>query len=91
MVIHIFAIYDSVSEVYHRPFYLPNQNVAKRQFANMVSDPESQVSLNPADYTLFEIGTWSDQDCKFSKKLEPISLGNGVQFQITTSKSIEDT
>jgi len=87
MQIKMFSIYDSVAEVYNRPFFLPNKNVALRQFANMCSDPDSQVSLNPTDYTLFELGTWDDSNCKLTK-LKQTSLGNGVQFQNTDTQEI---
>lgn len=76
----IFSIHDSKAEAYFPPFHLHNKSMAIRQFGDMVNDPTTQLSKHPADYTLFHLGNWNDQTAQYSKKMDPVSIGNGVEF-----------
>ena len=75
----IFTIHDVKADAYFPPFYLPNKSMAIRQFGDMVNDENSQISKHPADYTLFELGEWDDNNADFVE-LTKNSLGNGVEF-----------
>jgi len=79
MQLEMFTIYDQVSHVYNQPFFLINKAAAIRQFKNMCNDEETQLSLNPADYTLYHIGSFNNNQCKLIPK-DPKSLGNGLNF-----------
>lgn len=58
----MYTIYDSVAKTYGNPFYLMSDAVALRTAAQLARDPESQISKNPADYTLWRIGTFNPSD-----------------------------
>jgi len=76
---NIFTIYDSKAHAYLTPFFLHNQDMAIRIFADCINDQSHQFGKHPEDYTLFHIGSWSDEKAKFLTT-NPISLGTGVEF-----------
>lgn len=78
MIFKIFTSYDEKAQAYLPPFYLPKTAQAIRHFADSINNPETQLHLHPADYSLFCIGTFDDEsgELKYEKK----SLGNGVEF-----------
>ena len=90
MTYHIFSIHDSKAQAFFPPFYLHNQAMATRQFGDMVNDPESNISKHPADYTLFTLGTWDDQDSTFKVKVNKQSLGNGIEFVYNELQDTKD-
>ncbi len=76
----IFTIYDSKAKAYLTPFFMHNNDMAMRVFADCTNDPGHQFGKHPEDYTLFNIGSWSDDKAKFLTS-NPLSLGNGIEFQ----------
>lgn len=60
-VLHLFAIRDLKAGTYGQPFAVASRGVATRIFQDMTKNPESFVSRYPADFQLFEIGGF-DQD-----------------------------
>ena len=80
MIYSVFSIYDSKAEAYLPPFILPKQAQAKRAFADCVNSDSHQFGQNPADYTLFELGNFNDEDGQHLLHRANISLGNGLEF-----------
>lgn len=78
MIFKIFTSYDEKAQAYLTPFYLPKTAQAIRHFADSINNPETQLYLHPADYSLHCLGTFDDEngELKFDKK----SLGNGVDY-----------
>jgi len=76
----IFTIYDSKAKAYLVPFFLHEDGMAVRVFADCVNDPGHQFGKHPEDYTLFQIGSWSDEKAKFITNY-PIALSNGVELK----------
>ncbi|RLA51449.1 MAG: nonstructural protein [Gammaproteobacteria bacterium] len=76
----IFTIFDTKAKAYLPPFFLPEQGMAIRVFADCVNDPNHQFSKHPADYTLFCIGAWADNTASLIANAAPINLGVGVEF-----------
>lgn len=81
MIYTVFSIYDSKAEAYLPPFILPKIAQAKRAFADCVNSDSHQFGQNPADYTLFELGQFNDEDGRFMLQRANISLGNGVEYR----------
>ena len=75
----MFCIHDSKAEAFLNPFFLPMKAMAVREFQNMVNDPGHAFGRNPADYTLFMIGTWDGESGKVIET-DTTALGNGVEF-----------
>ena len=57
-----FAIYDSASEAYMRPFFMNTIGQAIRQFEDLAVDQEHPIGQHPQDYSLFQIGSYTDHD-----------------------------
>ncbi|AXH73032.1 MAG: nonstructural protein [Microviridae sp.] len=75
----IYSIQDTVVANYAAPFMQPNDRVALRTFSNLVSDPASRISANPADYSLWKIADFDDETSVLST-FAPVLLGNGASF-----------
>jgi len=75
----IFTIYDSKAKAYLTPFFLHAEAMAVRVFADCINDSDHQFGKHPEDYTLFNIGEWSDEKAKFLTN-NPIAIGNGIEF-----------
>lgn len=83
----IFTIFDSKAAAYLPPFFLHQKAMATRAFADACNNPESQISKNPADYTLFHIGEFDDNNAKITP-CTSTAMGNGIEFvRIETDKS----
>ena len=60
MILHMYTVLDSVACAFLQPFYAVNDNVAKRSFADAARDPAHVFALQPADYTLYAVGSFDD-------------------------------
>lgn len=77
----IFAVYDSKAAAYLPPFIMHKDEMAIRVFADCINDNGHQFGKNPADYTLFNIGDYDDNNGTVKHQTK-ISLGNGIEFVI---------
>ena len=82
MTYYTFSIYDTKAQNYHVPYFLKNEAIAIRQFGDMVNDPDTTINKHPEDYTLFKLGSWDDQNSKFTQEKTPKALGTGVEFKL---------
>lgn len=80
MLQKLFSIYDSKAESFSNPVYLNSTGLAVRTFSDSVQDPESQFAKHPADYTLFELGTYDDNSAEFKLLPTPKSLFIAIEF-----------
>jgi len=53
--------------------------MAIRIFSDCCNDVTHQFGKHPEDYTLFNIGSWTDEKSKFVTN-NPIAIGNGIEF-----------
>ncbi|AYP28676.1 MAG: nonstructural protein [Microviridae sp.] len=81
VIYDVFSIYDDKADAFLPPFILPNQNMAKRVFADCVNSDTHQFGANPADYTLFRLGQFDDAAGRFLLDRTKHSLGNGIEFR----------
>jgi len=75
----IFTIYDSKAKAYLTPFFMHEEGMALRVFADCINDQEHQFGKHPEDYTLFNIGSWTDDKAKFLTN-NPIALATGIEL-----------
>lgn len=76
MKLKIYTIFDRKALAFAQPFFLVNDDVAKRSFQMAVKDPQSQIADSPHDYELLCIGMWDDQDGEIeSETAFPIMSG----------------
>lgn len=87
MITHLYSIHDSKAQAYNSPFAFHRDEQAMRTFSDCIRSPEHTFSKNPADYTLFKIGTYDDEQGDIQPNV-PYSLGNGVEFLTDTPTGI---
>lgn len=81
MIYDLFAIYDDKAEAFLPPFILPNENMAKRVFADCVNSDAHQFGQNPGDYTLFRLGQFDDSSGQHVLERTQHSLGSGLEYR----------
>lgn len=79
MINLIFSVYDEKARAYLPPFYFNQVGQATRVFTDCVNSDEHQFGNHPHDYTLFQLGTYNDENAEIASHA-PKSLGNGVEF-----------
>ena len=81
MIHHIFTVFDSKAAAYLTPFYAQTKGVAIRQFSDAINaDPSHNFARHPEDFTLFELGTYDDNNSQFTLHDAPQSIGVAVEF-----------
>lgn len=80
MIQKIFTIYDEKAHAYLTPFFLPHADMATRTFGGCINSPDHQFGRHPQDYSLFEIGLYTDTDGVIQPHDRSKSLGNGLEF-----------
>lgn len=80
MLFTMFAIYDSAITTWMPPIYARNKGEMLRQFSDAVADPQSKLAKHPGDYSLFELGTFDDDKCKFDLLKSPVRLCLAMDF-----------
>ena len=86
MIHKMFVIYDSKANAYMQPWFLTQEAMAQRAFADCVNDADHNFGRHPEDYTLFAIGDFDDQSAKV-QWTPPISFGNGIQYKKTKTQT----
>lgn len=79
--LHAFSIYDSKGETFSPPFFMQAKGEAIRAFTETASDRQTTIGKYPADFTLFQIGTFNPDDGKLEALRTPLSLGLAIEFQ----------
>jgi hypothetical protein len=69
-----FAVFDNKVDAYGKPIYFKNVHEAKAELANAMQYDMSE--LNPIDYDLFELGTYSNQSGKHTVLPKPKHICN---------------
>ncbi len=75
MILQIFTVYDSKTQAYLPPFYEPSIGGAVRSFSDACQQEDHVFNKHSADFTLFHIGEFDDQNSKIEMHKTPISLG----------------
>lgn len=79
MKLNIYAIYDAMVDAYSQPFYSQTNGSALRAFSDHVNDPQSNVNKHPADYFLYQLGTFNDQDGTITSD-KPTRIGSAAEY-----------
>lgn len=81
MKLTLFTIFDSKAEAYLQPYFSLNTGTGTRAFESAVQDPTTEFARHPADYTLFEIGTFDQAKGTVDMHQVQINLGNAMTFR----------
>lgn len=80
MKLEIFAVKDTATNVFDKPFFLLTKAAAVRAFADEANNKDSQLNAHPHDYVLFHLGTL-DQDSGMVDQSSGIQdLGSAATF-----------
>ncbi len=80
MIMKIFSVYDSASEVFGRPVFAKTRGEFLRDFIQAVGDPSTQLHAYPGDFTAFELGEYCDSTGTLTSHPTPISLGLALEY-----------
>lgn len=80
MIHFMYTVHDSATAAYLRPFFARNKGEALRSFSEAVNDPASQFAKYPAEFTLFEMGTFDDTLGTFDLHPSALPLGKALDF-----------
>jgi hypothetical protein len=56
----VFAVYDSASAVYDRPWVARSEGEAVRSFGDIACDADHPIGKHPEHYKLYRLGTYDD-------------------------------
>lgn len=80
MIHKVFTIYDDKAEMYLPPFCFKTAGQATRAFMESCNDPQHQFNKHPEDFTLFELGTYDDDNARFEIGATPHGLGKALEY-----------
>lgn len=69
MIIQVFAVKDKKAQAFLRPFFVPNEEVAKRAIKDVMFDELSDFARYSQDYDLWHIGEFDDQTGKLHEEV----------------------
>ena len=78
----LFRLYDSKAEQWLSLIQHRNAETAKRELANAVNTPNNQFNLYAEDYTLFEVGSFSDDD--------PLPVSNKTAISVCVALTLRE-
>jgi len=67
----VFAAQDAKVKIFLPPFFTPHLGQAMRMWEDCVNDAQTMVARHPADFVLYELGTFDD-DTGILTALSPI-------------------
>lgn len=74
MILKVFSVYDTASAAYLQPFFTPTTGLAVRSFSDAVNDTNHQFSKHVADYSLYLLGEFDDNNGTFTAQPEPVRI-----------------
>lgn len=81
MTLKAFSVHDSKANAFITPFFCPTTDVGIRSFQSAANDPNSMFSQHPADYTLFEIGSFDVETGTLTPHKAAENLGLALHHQ----------
>ncbi len=75
----IYTVHDIKAETFMPPFFVPSKGLAIRAFEDCINSQDHHFGKHPADYTLFQLGSFDTDSGEFSLT-DRTSVGNGVEF-----------
>lgn len=74
------CVHDSKMKAYLEPIYKITREMGERDFADACNEPKHAFGRNPADYTLFEMGTFEQDTGIHTSHAAPIMIGSGHHY-----------
>lgn len=85
----LFTVYDSKTDAYLPLFPSKTVSSAMRSFGEAVNNPETPFNKHPADYTLFQTGSFNEDTGIITPADKGnINLGSALQFMTEQPQQI---
>ena len=75
----VYSVYDEKALVYGLPVCFSTDGLALWSFADLVSNPNSNVNKYPSDFKLYRIGEFNDANAEMTS-ITPVFLAVGTQY-----------
>lgn len=77
MKYYVIATRDIVADLYGAPMYVPSIGQAVRSFGDECQrqDPNNMMAKHPADFELYQLGTYDDHTGEFANDKKQIAVG----------------
>lgn len=85
----MYAIYDQKAESYNMPFAISTDGLARRAFEDACKDPRTDLSRYPGDFSLYNIGLWSETTGEFENVVPPKFIARNNEVVPATSEGLE--
>jgi len=104
MRVQIYAIFDSCSGIYEKPFFHTADDVVRREFQDVATDESTAISKHPEHYSLWRLGNFDNtngnildeaNECLWQAveaiaQKQVLSGSNGLQQQLPLSDGMGD-
>lgn len=80
-----FTIRDKIAEVCELPVFATTRGEVMRDFKTIINKKDTKFGSHPADYDLYEVGTYDISTGKLSS-IDPKFLANGNDFLDESNK-----
>jgi hypothetical protein len=91
MIQNIYTIYDTAASAFNTPFYMHNDGMAFRAFADNVNDEGSIINKHPEQFILFKLGSYDDSEAMFDLSDKPHPLCKGIELVDPEKKQYSNT
>ncbi len=62
MKVQCYAIFDSCSGIYEKPFFSTTDDLVKREFQDVVNAADHPICKHPEHYSLWRLGTFNNEN-----------------------------
>ncbi len=69
MKVQCYAIFDSCSGIYEKPFFSSTDELVKREFQDVATSADHLISKHPEHFTLWRLGMFDNTDGKLTNEL----------------------
>jgi len=80
MKLEAFSVADSAVGAFMQPFFARSRGEAVRFFQDGCVDPKSQWAAHPEHFSLYHIGSWSDENGLFTPVDVPDRVCGALDF-----------
>jgi len=80
-VFYVFSIKDIKTGTYMTPYFQTHKPAALRAFSDLVNDSQSMIYRHPADFELFELGSYDSGSGLLTSHQIPQHLATGTDFK----------
>lgn len=85
MKLQVMVVYDSKARAFLQPWFSSHIDVGKRSFAQAANQGGHQICENAADFVLWHLGTFDDDNAVFDMLRPASNLGPASQFKKGTA------